>query len=1301
MLPLLLAILCLSSPLTASAVRYHVATNGSHTLPYANWTTAATNIQAAIDQTSDGDTVMVYDGTYYSTATAAGTISNGITVVSTNGAAVTILDGQDVEHRRGFVLTATASNAVIEGFTIEKMYGGRANPGDGTGGGIYMLAGRVNSCIITNNRGRNNGSAGGFYMFSGIVSNCFVVKNDGWIHAGGALVSGGLVVDCEFSYNKSGFNTTYDGGGIYINGAGEILNCDIHHNEAGITGDGGGIYMTAGTVRNCLIRDNKAAYSAGIKVATGCLVENCVIVRNEAGLTSAGAGINMTGGTVRNTVSYYNQPAPTFVKDTGADLNVNKSGGLYEYSCSFPLIAGDGNISAEPLFADPDNDDFHLIPGSPCIDTGTNIAAVTTDIDGTSRPLNGSGAGATHDMGVYEAATFNAGALRCGMTTSTNEGMGSLQVVLTAEVVGADTTITYYGWDYDNNGTPNVWGSAMQIVTNTFLPGLHTIFLTVSNVSVETATCIQSNIIRVAPAIAYVSTNGSRTYPYDTWATATTNVQDAIDATAAGGEVVVSNGVYKHTSQISLVSGITLRSVNGSANTWLARNTSVTYMRIINVGHTDAIVDGFTITNGNVNSANFVVGAGLYLTAGTVKNCRISKNNAGSNGSYGGIRMTGGTVTNCTINDNMGWMGGSGIYLGGGLITHCLIRNNGGGRGDQQAGGVRMLGGILRNSIIRDNASGTGSGVGGGISVSGGTILNCTIAHNDAGGVGGGVYIGGACGITNCIIYDNKSQGVDDDTAGSTNYITYSCAADLSPASNGNISGDPAFTDPGSRDYTLLLASPCIDAGTNLTTITSDYAGDVRPEDGDGDSAAVHDMGAYEAASLTNGPLRCDFSSPVSEGLDSTQAVLTVTVAGNDTNVVYYWWDLDNDGNPDLQGTNLSVITNTFGPGYHDVSVIISNGSAEVATIEHLTFIQVSPTALYVALDGSHTEPYTNWAMASTSIYVAVDLALDGATVNVQTGMYSMNDQVMLDEAITVRGQDRETTILDGLGGDHRIFQLANAGGVIDSLTISNGYLSATPSSGAGIYMTGGLVTNCTITKCWASNNKHGGGIYITAGLVVDCTLDRNTGHLYGGGAYMSGGMIRNSILTRNISGINGGYDGGGAYVGSGAILRNCLVAGNKSADVGGGILLAGGSVENCTVTGNQINNNGGGITRNSGVVTNCIIYDNVNSGGTNDISGDVSSFWYSCSPDLTHGQNNNTTNVPQFETPGNGHGINFTNGVYKLLADSPGINAGTNAPWMTAASDLAGVTRLMNKTVEMGAYETFIPASGTVIVIR
>lgn len=68
----------------------------------------------------------------------------------------------------------------------------------------------------------------------------------------------------------------------------------------------------------------------------------------------------------------------------------------------------------------------------------------------------------------------------------------------------------------------------------------------------------------------------------------------------------------------------------------------------------------------------------------------------------------------------------------------------------------------------------------------------------------------------------------------------------------------------------------------------------------------------------------------------------------------------------------------------------------------------------------------------------------------------------------------------------------------------------------------------------------------------------------------------------------------------------------------------------------------------------------------------------YSCSPDLTAGVDGNITGNPLFVAEGD----------YHFLAGSPCIDAGTNQPWMTSATDLDGNPRIVNSIVDIGAYE-------------
>jgi FlgD Ig-like domain/S-layer homology domain len=93
--------------------------------------------------------------------------------------------------------------------------------------------------------------------------------------------------------------------------------------------------------------------------------------------------------------------------------------------------------------------------------------------------------------------------------------------------------------------------------------------------------------------------------------------------------------------------------------------------------------------------------------------------------------------------------------------------------------------------------------------------------------------------------------------AGDTSTIEYNALFDNDddpdPLTDSNFQCDPMYantTHAGPSDVTLGAGSDCIDGGKTISSVSDDYFGDHRPEDGDGDGSADYDPGAYEAPEL-------------------------------------------------------------------------------------------------------------------------------------------------------------------------------------------------------------------------------------------------------------------------------------------------------------------------------------------------------------------------------------------------------------------------------------------------------------------
>jgi hypothetical protein len=163
--------------------------------------------------------------------------------------------------------------------------------------------------------------------------------------------------------------------------------------------------------------------------------------------------------------------------------------------------------------------------------------------------------------------------------------------------------------------------------------------------------------------------------------------------------------------------------------------------------------------------------------------------------------------------------------------------------------------------------------------------------------------------------------------------------------------------------------------------------------------------------------------------------------------------------------------------------------------------------------------------------------------------------------------------------------------------------------------------------------------------------------------------------------------DGGGIRIDYGGIIRNCVIISNSVPTKGGGLYLHhGGVIENCTIAENTAVIQGGGIVVfdvASRQIRSCILWSNTAPYSANFgvMTGLATNAMYMDRCATT--PRPNTSNTYFFvEDP------KFIAGTYRLSWDSPCINFGFNANWMTNSQDMDGKTRLMNGIVDVGAYE-------------
>jgi len=295
---------------------------------------------------------------------------------------------------------ATECDATVEGTLFE------GNRAPDSGGAIYGR-GTFRSCILRGNGARFGGGAWtGPHFVVNNPAGCFYgalrlerCEIEGNVAVGGSAAAGGGVygpaylercrlagngargngggaahatlVDCVLEGNTAASadlcQCTFGGGAYecYLEG------CTVRRNQAlGVgkaVGYGGGLY--GGSAERTVFEGNRADFGGGVAQDSLQRLEHLTLWDNRA--TYGGGGVFfMSPGLLRNSIVWDN--APDCIG--GATQRA-----IVTYSDVEGGCPGLGNEDIDPCFWAPELGDFHLIAGSPCIDTGDPLSPPDPD----------------------------------------------------------------------------------------------------------------------------------------------------------------------------------------------------------------------------------------------------------------------------------------------------------------------------------------------------------------------------------------------------------------------------------------------------------------------------------------------------------------------------------------------------------------------------------------------------------------------------------------------------------------------------------------------------------------------------------------------------------------------------------------------------------------------------------------------------------------------------------------------------------------------------------------------------------
>jgi hypothetical protein len=564
------------------------------------------------------------------------------------------------------------------------------------------------------------------------------------------------------------------------------------------------------------------------------------------------------------------------------------------------------------------------------------------------------------------------------------------------------------------------------------------------------------------------------------------SIQAALDETASGDTVIVSNGLY---GAILVTNGVRVESVNGAEETTI--EVMVAGMRGAYLG-SNAVLSGFTVTGAVVD----IKGAGVYAEPGAqINRCIIRGNTTSRDG--GGVY--GGSLTNCLLAGNSA---SNGAGAANASLTYCTVAGN---TATDFAGGTKDC--ALLSSIVYGNLPDNHFGSTANFSCAEPLLSGTSNFTNDP--YFADVLIGDYRLSYTSPCLSVASGGVNVDLEGT-------------PRPQPKVYGGASGYDMGCYEYYpkayFVWASgkgiPPYDSWANAATSIQ-----AAVDNAAGGDLVMVEAGTYATFTLNKAVTLMSLRGTANTVVDGGGIARPITITAP---AVLDGFTVQNGAADDCGGIladngatirNVLIINNTaIAPGGMGGGMCLYNGSSA----ERVMVV-------------------SNQAQYGAGVYAASTSTVSSSTIAWNTSGSGWGGGVYLEGGSVIT----ESTISSNSS--------ARGGGVYadsSQVTFCSVRSNAASEYGGGVALIGGALNNSLVegNKSW-----NGGGIYALNAFSYSCIVASNFAASRGGGIYLAGTGLACNLTVANNQATTGG---GGVWINGSSMLWNSIVMYNLASNV-------------------------------------------------------------------------------------------------------------------------------------------------------